>query len=281
MIKSSLLILTLIYSIVLHSQDEQRFFFGVNVGVKFANKNYAVRYNGIYPSTGSTGHLENTLTQQINYDRIYQMLGDNHFLVPFDSYPINIRYSPGLITGVTMGFKLSPNLQLGIDADFSKLKVKNFFSIEVLDPSNSTSQEQYRTGQLYAEESRFNGRINFDYVTTDEKINYIFGISGIFSSWKVDEHLAIFNDFIMPLHSVHNPNNNFSTRTSGSGFGFGLNGGVEYRINEKIVCQLMYQPYYQRTEYFLTKQAIESLGSNYIKDRFRLEHDITLRILWK
>lgn len=209
------------------------------------------------------------------------MLGDNNFQIPFDAYPQNIRYSPGLITGVTMGYKLSPNLQLGIDADFSKLKVKSFFTIEVLDASNTTSQEQYQTGQLYAEESRFNGRLNFDYVSTDEKINYIIGLSGIFSAWRVDEHLAVFNEFIMPLHSVHNPNNNFSTRTSGSGFGYGVNAGLEYRVNEKIVCQLMYQPYFQRTEYYLTNQAIENLGSDYIKDKFRLEHDITLRILWK
>ena len=279
--KCILIFFTVFYSLAAFSQDERRFFFGVNVGVKFANKNYAMRYNGIYPSSDGIGHLENTLLQQNNYNTIYQMLGDNTFQVPYDAYPQNIRYTPGLLTGVTMGYKLSPNLQLGIDADFSKLKVKSFYTIEVLDASNTTSQEQFQTGQLYAEESRFNGRLNFDYVSTDEKINYVIGLSGIFSSWRVDEHIAIFKDFKMPLHSVHNVNNNFSTRTSGSGFGYGINLGLEYRANDKIVCQLMYQPYFQRTEYYLTKQAIESLGSDYIKSKFRLEHDITLRILWK
>jgi hypothetical protein len=85
----------------------------------------------------------------------------------------------------------------------------------------------------------------------------------------------------MPMHSIHDPNNNFTFKTSGNGFGAGLNGGVEYRLNEKIVLQLMYQPYFQRTDYFNTKSTIEALGSGYIKDRYRLEHDITLRILWK
>ena len=263
------------------AQKDQKIYFGINVGVKFANKNYAERYAGYYPSSGFTGNLENTLLLQTNYNAIYQILGEKNFQIPFDAYPTNITYTPGILTGVTIGYKLSPNLQVGIDADFSKLKVKNFFTIEVLDASNTTSQEQYQVGNLYAEESRFNGRFNFDYIVEGEKLNFVLGLSGIFSSWRIDEHIAVFNDYVMPLFSKFDPNNNFSTRISGSGWGAGLNTGLEYRLNEKIVCQLMYQPYFQRTDYFNTKLQIQNLGSTYIKDKFRLEHDLTLRILWK
>lgn len=262
-------------------QKEKTFYFGINVGGKFANKNYAQRYAGIYPNNGSTTKLENTLYQTNNYDRIYALLGDYNFQVPYDAYPTNIRYSPGILTGVTMGYQLSPTLQVGIDADFSKLKVKDFFTIEVIDPGNQTSQEQFQVGNLYAEESRFNGRFNFDYIIEGETVNFIAGLSGIFSAWRVDEHLAVFRDYIMPMHSVHDPNNNFSVKTSGIGWGAGINIGAEYRFNEKIVCQLMYQPYFQRTDYYNTKSTIEALGSSYVKDRYRLEHDLTLRILWK
>jgi len=101
------------------------------------------------------------------------------------------------------------------------------------------------------------------------------------SAWRIDKHLAVFRDYIMPMHSVHDPNNNFSVKTSGMGWGAGINIGAEYRVNEKIVYQLMYQPYFQRTDYYNKKSTIEALGSSYVKDRYRLEHDITLRILWK
>jgi hypothetical protein len=264
-----------------YSQDEQKFFVGVNVGVKFANKNYATRYSGIYPVSGNQGYLETVINQTNNYQQIYTLLGEKTFQVPFDSYPTNIKYSPGLLTGVTLGYKLSPNLQIGIDADFSKLKIRDFFSLQVDDPSNQTSQAQYQLGNLYGEESRFNGRFNFDYIIEGETVNFIVGASGLFSAWRIDEHFAVFNDYRMPLFSKHNPNNNFSIRTGGSGWGGGLNVGVEYRIKDNLVGQLMYQPYVQRVDYLNTKSQIAAFGSSYIPDRFRLEHDITLRILWK
>ncbi|MEO9532683.1 MAG: hypothetical protein ABJG68_16770 [Crocinitomicaceae bacterium] len=280
MLKTFLFILSIQF-FVSYSQNEQKFYFGINVGGKFANKNYAQRYAGIYPNNGSSTKLESTLYQPQNYDRIYALLGDYNFQVPFDAYPTNIRYSPGILTGVTMGYQLSPTLQIGIDADFCKLKVKDFYTIEVIDPGNQTTQGQFQVGNLYAEESRFNARFNFDYIIEGESVNFLIGASGIFSAWRVDEHLAVFRDYIMPMHSVHDPNNNFTVKTTGNGFGAGLNAGAEYRLNEKIVLQLMYQPYFQRTDYFNTKSTIEALGSSYVKDRYRLEHDLTLRILWK
>ena len=261
----------------MYSQEERKFFAGVNVGVKFANKNYALRYNGVYEQ-----QLYQTLIQNPNnYDQIFRMLGDQHFLLPNDAYPANIRYTPGLLTGVTVGYKLSPNIQASIDANFNKLKVRDVFSIEVLDATNTTSQNQYELGELYAEESRFNGRFNIDYIIPQEKIKYIIGVSGLFTAWRIDQHVAVFQGFQMPLFSVHNPNNNFSTRVSGSGWGGGLNLGIEYRVNEKIVAQLVYQPYFSRVDYFNTKNEIQSLGGAYVPDKFRLENDLTLRFLWK
>ena len=181
-----------------------------------------------------------------------------------------------------MGYKLSPQLQIGLDADFSKLRVVTGYTIQVIDPSSTVSQAIYKTGEIVGDESRFNGRFNIDYIVKGNgSINYIMGASGVFSGWKIDKHIAYFQDFQMPLFSVHNPSNNFTAKTSGIGWGFGINLGLEYRFSEKIVAQLMYQPYMQRANYFYTKSTIASSGSDYIKDAFRLEHDLTLRILWK
>lgn len=254
----------------------QRFFVGVNVGVKFANKNYANRYGGWYQND-----LENALDVQQNYQAIFEILGQKDFFLPNDAFPILVRYTPGLLTGVTLGYKLSPELQVGLDADFSKLKIRSGYSIEVIDPSSSVSQEQYRTGFIFGEESRFNGRFNIDYIIEGEGVNFIVGASGIFSAWRMDKHIATFENYQMSLFSVHNVGNNFTSKTSGMGWGFGLNAGIEYRFSDKIVAQLMYQPYLQRTDYFNTKNTIQSLGANYIPDKFRLEHDLTVRILWK
>ncbi|UKN03042.1 hypothetical protein K6119_05895 [Paracrocinitomix mangrovi] len=262
------------------SQDdviEQRFFFGVNVGVKFANKNYANRYGGWYQDK-----LDYTLNLQQNYLAIYEILGQKDFFLDYDGFPTIVRYQPGLLTGVTMGFKVSPNLQAGIDADFSKLKVNSGYTIQVIDPSQTISQEQYRTGYITAEESRFNGRFNLDYIIEgNDKINYVAGISGLFMGWRIDKHIAFYETYQMSLFSVHDPTNNFTAKTGGVGWGVGANAGIEYRFNDKIVAQIMYQPYLQKAEYFSTKSDIANLGSAYVKPSFRLEHDLTVRILWK
>lgn len=277
-----LILLSLIISQQSIAQDDldelnQRFFFGVNVGVKFANKNYANRYGGWYDD-----ELEAVLNIQQNYIIIYEKLGQKDFFLDNSGFPIVVRYKPGLLTGVTMGYKLSPNLQVNLDANFNKLKLITGYTLNVIDPSSTVTQDQYRTGEIYAEESRFNGRFNIDYIIEgSSSINYIGGVSGLFSGWRIDEHVAFFEGHQMPLFSVHNPNNNFSSKTGGMGWGLGANLGIEYRFSEKIVAQLMYQPYVQKSEYFLTKNEILNLNQPYEKPKFRLEHDLTLRILWK
>ena len=269
-----------------YGQDDddmgQRFFVGVNVGVKFANKNYAMRYGGWYQQ-----QLEFALTPtglpSSNYTRIYEMLGQKDFFLDYTGFPTIVRYKPALLTGVTLGYKLSPNLQIGLDANFSKLKVITGYTLQIIDPSSTVSQEQYGTGTITGEESRFNGRFNIDYIIKGgSSINYIVGISGVFSAWRMDQHIAHYESLQMPLFSVHNPTNNLiGPRTRGMGWGFGLSGGVEYRFTPKIVAQLMYQPYVQRADYFNSKNTIANLGTSYVKDGFRLEHDLTVRILWK
>lgn len=247
------------------AQKDKTLFFGVNVGVKLANKNYAIRYSGLY-----LNELENTLLSTYNYNQIYMLLGDKNFYLPYDAYPANIRYSPGLLTGVTLGYQTSPNFQMSLDANFSKLKVKDVFTIWVDDPANTTSQAVIRLGELYAEESRLDGRFNLDYVFDGSKFKFITGLSGVFHAWRIDEHIATFQGYSMALFSVHNPTNNIFNKTRGTGFGGGINLGFEYRVNEKIVSQIMYQPYHVKTNYGFT-----------IDKPLLVQHDFTVRFLWK
>lgn len=259
-----LVLVIFLFSIsVVKAQKDKTIFFGVNVGVKFANKNYATRYNGLYQNG-----LENALYNTYNYQEIYQMLGDKHF--ELSEVPGNIRYTPGLLTGLIAGYQLSPNLQANIDANFSKLKVRDVYTIVIYDPSNWTSEPVIGTGNLYAEESRFNGRFNFDYIGDGDKTKFIFGVSGVFSAWRIDEFFAEYQGYTMPLFSKHSPNNNLGNVVSGTGWGGGINIGVEYRVNDKIVAQVMYQPYQTWLDYDV-----------YIEKKLLLQHDLSVRFLWK
>jgi hypothetical protein len=75
----------------------------------------------------------------------------------------------------------------------------------------------------------------------------------------------------MPLFSKFSsvpPNETNIVR--GSGLGLGMNIGFEYRINEKIVSQIMYQPYQTFVDYGIV-----------INKKVLLQHDFTVRFLWK
>lgn len=258
------------------AQDSKTFVVGINVGGKFANKTYAKRYTGWYQDG-----LPNLFATPQVYQQVYQILGNKDFT--FSQYNENYRYSPALNYGVFLGYNVSPNLQASIDGNFSKLKVKTSYTLEVLDPSNQTTQEQYVSGNILGGESRFNGKFNLDYISDGDKAKFIIGLQGLFTAWRMEQLLVELSNeqFLYNLYSLHDPGNNFTKKTSGSGWGFGINTGFEFRINEKFVAQCVYQPYLARVEYFNTKSQIANAGSTYVKPERKLEHDLTVRIIWK
>ncbi len=256
------------------TQDDKgrSFFVGVNVGTKIANKNYALRYSGAYSYLGTNQtELEFALNRPNTYNAIRDLLGGIDFIVPFDAYSTNIRYTPGLLTGVTLGYQINPNLQITADGNFNRLKVQDFFTIQVLDGSVQVSEAQLQLGEIFAEESRFDGRFNFDYVADGDRFKFIIGGSLLYSFWRIDEHFAVFRGLPIQLFSQFSgiPSSDINV-TRGQGSGIGLNLGTEYRINEKIVSQIMYQPYHSFVNY----------GFN-INKRIILQHDIGIRFFWK
>ncbi|MBI3135651.1 MAG: hypothetical protein HYZ14_13325 [Bacteroidetes bacterium] len=260
-----LALLTILICSTVTAQKDKALFFGVNVGTKLANKNYAIRYSGLYQN-----ELENTLLTTYNYNQIYMALGDKNFYLPYDAFPTNIKYSPGLLTGITLGYQVNPNFQMSMDANFNKLKVRDAFTIYVDDPSNWTSEPVIKVGQLYAEESRFDGRFNLDYVFDGGKARFMAGVSGLFTAWRIDEQFATIQGYTMQLFTVHSPTNNITNTVSGMGWGGGINIGCEYRVNDKIVSQILYQPYQTKVDYGFT-----------INKKLLIQHDLTVRFLWK
>ncbi|MGV6861446.1 MAG: hypothetical protein ACWA41_06725 [Putridiphycobacter sp.] len=272
-----LLILFVFFNVLnLIGQEDSKLFVGFNTGAKFGNRNYAVRYTGAY---------QNELPAQFDiptiYNQVYIALGNRDF--SFSEYNEAYRYTPAFNLGALLGYATSPNLQASISANFSQLKMLSTYTLEVIDPSNLTTQGQFVTGNILGKEGRFNGIFSLDYISDGDKAKFMAGVQGLFIAWRIEEQFAELNNesILLPLFSVHNPNNNFTKKTSGMGWGYGVNLGVDFSINEQFKGQLLYQPYFSRVEYFNTKSQIENLGTAYEKPKMRLEHDITLRLIWK
>jgi len=274
--KLKLIILSLILANLSLYSQEKKFFIGINVGTKLANKNYALRYTGVYQN-----ELPLLFSNQTIHQQIYQVLGNKDFA--FYQFNERYKYNPAMNYGLFLGYALSPNLQAGIDVNFSKLKVQTSYNLEVFDPSNQTTQGVYENGNILGEEGRFNGKFNLDYISDGDKAKLIVGVQGLFTSWRMERQLIELKNeqWLYDLYSKHNATNNFIKRVSGSGWGYGVNLGVEFKLNDKYTGQLIYQPYMSRVDYFNTKSDIEAAGNNYIKPKMRVEHDIMLRLLMK
>lgn len=270
-----LLFFCLIISSYVEAQEIKRLIFGLNAGVKFANKNYAIRYTGVYQD-----QLKNYFNQQNNYQTVRQLLNNKDF--QFDSYSDFYRFQPAPVYGANLGFQASKTLSFESDFNFSNIKMLGGYTLIITDPGNLTSQEIYANGNISGKESRFNGRISMNYTSDGEKVKAIIGVSGIINAWRMEENLVELKGSILTnLYSQFNPANNFTTRVRGSSFGYGANIGVQIPFKKEIVMQIVYQPYIIKTEYFETEQNIEALGINYIKPDPKIEHDIMVRFVWK
>lgn len=265
----------LLFANTVEAQDIKRLIFGVNIGVKFANNNHAIRYTGFHQN-----QLVNFFNIQQNYQTVRQLLGNRDFA--FDSYSDLYRFQPAPLYGVNIGFQASHNLCFEADLNFSNIKMLGGYTLTITDPGNFTSQNIYANGNISGKESRFNGRINMNYTSDGDKYKAIVGLSGLMNSWRMEENLVELNGKILTnLYGQFNPANGFSARVRGSGFGYGVNVGVEVPFKAGIVMQILYQPYYTRMDYFNTKQIIDDLGADYIKPALRLEHDIVARFVWR
>ena len=270
-----LLLFFLLFTNIVGAQEVKRFIFGVNVGVKFANKNYAIRYTGYY-----NDQLINYFNIQNNYQIVRALLDNRDF--SFDSYSDLYRFQPAPVYGVNLGFQASPNLCFEFDFNFSNIKMLGGYTLRIDDPGNFTSQDIYANGFITGKESRFNGRVNMNYTSEGDKVRVVAGLSGLLNSWRMEENLVELNGKILTnLYSQFNVGNGFTSRVQGSGFGYGVNLGIEVPFKEGIVMQILYQPYITRMDYFNSNQIIDDIGDAYVKPQRRLEHDIIARFVWR
>ena len=279
MMKSKLLLFTLMATFLLHANDGDKFIYGGNIGVKFANKYNAIRYIGAYQAGTNVSQLENFFNIPNNYQNVRTLLGNKDF--SFLEFSQIYRYQPAILFGVMVGYQTSPNLSFDLDLNFISLKTVGGYTLEVIDPGNTTTQEIFKNGFVSGKESRFNGRVNMNYTFDGDKARLIIGLSGLFMAWRMDENIVELDGSILTnLYSKFNPENDFSIKVSGTGFGGGFNLGVSYPLSEKGSIQLLYQPYISRLDYFTTKIQIEAAGTDYIKPKFRLDHDLVARFVF-
>jgi hypothetical protein len=153
------------------------FSFGLNVGVYFANKKTANFYNGAcydnefidvnevrcYSIEERLGATDNIFFDQ-TYNEVVQQVGNGAtgFIVPFDSYPQNMRYSPGFLVGLHIKYNFNRYSAIVFNLNTMRLRTNDKFSLQFFGgPIPINAQNDVRLFTIQGVEQRF--KLNLGY----------------------------------------------------------------------------------------------------------------------
>lgn len=145
-----------------HDKDttnRKGWYFGGNIGAYFANKYTANYYNGT-DSTGNVGQrLMYVFQYPQNYEKIKQALGGYDFAIA--EMPVAMRYSPAAYVGFHARYLFTENDAFLIQANYSKLRVNDIFTLKLQVPNYSNPDGSYYKADIWGVEERVN--IDFGY----------------------------------------------------------------------------------------------------------------------
>jgi len=235
-----------------HAQDgdkvDKKFFFGLNLGGYFANKNTAGFYNGTttydggitgyglpYIFSGSNVYYQQQLAEQFQYP----------YALGIDYAPVRMRYKPGISIGGHIGLKLSDNIAMVADLDIVNLKLADVFIIEVDDPNNNQIGPTYTVHPIIGEEKRLNMNLGWQVYLSKQNntISYwSFGVNATRTKF-VDNEVII--GTMQPIRVV-DPlwYQNGGVKPGGFGLG-GFSGfGVKWKFNDDYIFDFGGKVYY-------------------------------------
>lgn len=148
--------------------------FGLNIGAYFGNAETAGLYNG----SGSFDGFINEAAE-IQWFSVEERIGINSafindvrdiktfyntesYFFPYDSYPLNMKYNPGMYVGLQMKYNFNRYASLVFNLNALRLKAIGQFSIQFVGtPIQQNAQNDVRLFSIVGEEQRFN--INLGY----------------------------------------------------------------------------------------------------------------------
>lgn len=219
---------------------------GLNIGAYFANKKSANFYNG--DGTGSINDLQArklTIEERLidsgtpTYQQVTNAIGAESFFIPFDSSPQAMRYNPGIMVGLRVGYRLNNENGFFMDVNVASIKAADKFTLTtnlLPDPMQGTSDT--RLYNIIGEESRLNIAVGYRAaVVINEVSNWYFEGGGSMLATRLDaNYLEIegqtYNLWVDTSFGPNNINGPTANLTS-TGYGFYFGTGVEVFFNDR------------------------------------------------
>jgi hypothetical protein len=227
--------------------------FGLNLGSYFASRNTANFYNGacLYQTDELAGGVQcvtiaqrldpsiflldyNNILNNINNSTSNQATG---FFVPFDSYPINMRYNPAMYVGLQLKYGFNRTSALLFNLNAVRLRAVDQFTLQFVGSTPPINgQNDTRLFQIYGREQRFNINIGYrqGFEMGDFSNFYLqFGGSMLGTSVQQNQIRILNQDYSLFMYTLNiNTPVEYQARTN-VGFGFYVAPGFEFFINGK------------------------------------------------
>ncbi|MBI1268488.1 MAG: hypothetical protein GC193_13770 [Cryomorphaceae bacterium] len=222
--------------------ERKGFTLGLNIGAYFGNKKAANFYNGtglyaINDVQANVYTIEERLALGTTAQTVQNLLDAQSFYVPFDAYPLNMRYNPGIMIGFKLGYRFKNEASLFVDANYASLKAADKFTLVtnlLPDPSQGTTDT--RLYNIIGAEDRL--CVNFGYkggVVVNETANWTVELGGsMLATRMVDNYVEIEGqqfDLWVNFIGPNNFNGPASNLTS-TGYGWFFGTGFEMFFNE-------------------------------------------------
>jgi hypothetical protein len=228
---------------------------GINLGGYFANKKTAEFYNG----TCAVGLLDRpddircyTIDERLDpslflqtYQQITNEFNATGFEVPYDSYPLNMRYSPAFNIGLQLKYNTSKYSAFLFNFNTMKLKSVDVFTLRFVGTSvQPNAQQDIRTFEISGSEQRFEANLGYRQGwEVNQMTNFFFQFGGCMLGTKVDKNqLRIGKNTYDLFVGAANPAQLTTLQNNPTGVGFGgyWSAGFEFFIKERYTFDISY-----------------------------------------
>ena len=230
------------------------FAFGINLGVYFASKKTGNFYNG----SGAVQLLDNPndvrlysiaerlsappMTNAQFNDLIDQMGGATSFSVPYDSYPLNMRYTPAFNIGMQIRYNFNRYAALVMNINAIKLKAVSQFTLQLYGRgAQVNAADDIELYTITGTEQRFNFNLGYrqGWMMSDYGNFYMQPFASMLGTEIQKNQIFIGNNTYDLFLGASNPSQtfNYQPRTDIS-FGGGLSTGFEMWVKEKYTIDL-------------------------------------------
>lgn len=245
--------------------DTVRFFFGLNFGVHFANKETASIYTGS-PNITPFG-IEYIFNQPLNRQEF-----DRYFRFPYEvaEYPFDPIYRSTSEIGLHFGYKLGKTRANAIYADvnITQLKFEQFFTVAIDDPQNNSVDPTFERIPIFGEENRFHLNLGTQIsLTSNETSNAYIALYGNLNNLQMRRNFIVVNNREYDIFHVNAERPD--QRLGGIGYGGGAGLGFKFSLSDQILADIYYNYLYSQSNFRDDFQPFNS------------HHSLGIRIIWR